>query len=91
VAISARGIAFEQAQVSVPARTDFQIDFTNNDAGTPHNIAIHKGDASGEEVFKGEIFSGVETRTYDVPALDAGAYAFVCTVHPTMVGAMTAE
>jgi plastocyanin len=47
--------------------------------------------ANGEEVFQGEIFNGVETQTYDVPALDAGAYAFVCTVHPTMVGTMTAE
>ena len=37
------------------------------------------------------IFNGVETRTYDVPALDAGAYAFVCTVHPTMIGTLTAQ
>ena len=49
------------------------------------------GDATGAELFKGEIFNGVETRTYDVPALDAGAYAFVCTVHPTMIGTLTAE
>jgi plastocyanin len=91
VVISARGIAFEQADVKVPAGKAFQIAFTNNDAGTPHNIAIHKGDANGAEVFKGDIFNGVETRTYDVPALDAGAYAFACTVHPTMVGTMTAE
>lgn len=91
VAIAATGIAFEQAEVSAPAGEPFQIAFTNNDAGTPHNVAIHKGDASGEVVFKGEIFSGVETRTYDVPALEAGAYAFVCTVHPTMVGTLTAE
>jgi plastocyanin len=53
-------------------------------------LAIHKGDASGPEVFKGDIFNGVATRTYDVPALDAGAYTFVCNVHPTMVGTMTA-
>jgi plastocyanin len=90
VAISARGIAFEQAGVDVPAGTPFQIEFTNNDAGIPHNVAIHRGDAGGEEVFKGEIFNGVETRAEDVPALDAGAYAFVCTVHPTMVGTLTA-
>ena len=91
VKISAQGIAFEQAEVNVPAGVPFQIEFTNNDAGTPHNVAIHQGDASGQEVFKGEIFNGVETKTYDVPALDAGAYAFVCSVHPNMVGTMTAE
>jgi plastocyanin len=87
---SATGLAFEQAEVNVPAGEPFTIDFTNNDAGTPHNVAIHRESATGEEVFKGEIFNGVETRTYDVPALDACAYAFVCTVHPTMVGTMTA-
>ena len=91
VAITAQGIAFQETSVSVPAGAAFKIEFTNNDAGTPHNIAIHQGDASGPEVFKGEIFNGVETRTYDIPALDAGAYTFACTVHPTMVGTMTAE
>ena len=45
----------------------------------------------GTEVFKGEIFPGVATKTYDVPALDAGAYAFVCTVHPTMTGTLTVQ
>ena len=91
VQISAVGLAFEQAEVNVPAGEPFKIDFANNDAGTPHNVAIHLDSATGEEIFKGEIFNGVETRTYDVPALDAGAYAFICTVHPTMVGTMTAE
>lgn len=91
VAISATGIAFEQATVTAPAGAPFQIEFTNNDAGTPHNVAIHKENASGQEVFKGEIFNGIDTMTYAVPALDAGAYAFVCTVHPTMVGTLTAE
>ena len=90
IQITASGLAFEQAEVNVPAGEPFKIDFANNDAGTPHNVAIHRGSATGEEVFKGEIFNGVETRTYDVPALDAGAYGFVCTVHPTMVGTMTA-
>lgn len=91
IRISAVGIAFEQAEVNVPAGEPFQIEFANDDPGIPHNVAIHRESSTGEEVFQGEIFNGVATRTYDVPAIDAGAYAFVCTVHPNMVGTMTAE
>ena len=56
--------------------------FDNKDAGTPHNVSLHLGGSTGAELFKGTIFNGIESRTYDVPAIDAGQYAFVCTVHP---------
>ena len=91
VAISALGIKFEQTAATAPAGKPFQISFDNKDAGTPHNVAIHVGDAGGAELFKGEIFNGVATQVYDVPALNAGAYAFVCTVHPTMIGTLNVE
>ena len=91
VVISALGIKYEQTTVTVTAGTGFQIQFENKDPGTPHNVAIHLGSATGAELFKGQIFNGVETRAYDVMPLDAGAYAFVCTVHPTMIGTLNAE
>ena len=91
VQISALGIKYEQTSVTVKADTSFQIAFDNKDAGVPHNVTIHQGDATGAELFKGAIFNGVETRTYTVPPLDAGSYAFVCTVHPTMIGTLTAQ
>ena len=77
--------------MTAPAGEAFQIAFDNKDAGTPHNVAIHKDNASGAEVFKGEIINGPATRTYDVPALDAGTYAFVCSVHPSMTGTLTVQ
>ncbi len=89
VSIVAQGIAFTTTDVTAPADTAFVIAFDNEDAGTPHNVAIK--DASGAEVFKGDIFSGVATKDYDVPALMAGTYAFSCTVHPTMTGTLTAK
>jgi cytochrome c oxidase subunit 2 len=89
--VSALNVAFEQTSLTAPAGVPFRIAFDNKDAGVPHNVAIHAGSPTGEEVFKGEIFNGPEKRTYDVPALDAGAYAFVCTVHPTMTGTLTVE
>lgn len=86
--IAAAVIAFDQSELSAPADAPFQIAFANNDAGVPHNVEIKDG--AGTSVFRGEIFSGIETRTYDVPALAAGAYTFLCTVHPNMTGTLTA-
>ena len=91
VEISALNIKYEQTALTAPAGTPFQVSFENKDAGVPHNVALHLGDTNGAELFKGEIFNGVETRVYDVPALDAGSYAFVCSVHPTMIGTLTVQ
>jgi plastocyanin len=87
--ITAAGIAFDTDTLEVPANTPFQIVFTNNDAGIPHNVAIHKDSPTGPLVWAGDIFNGVETRTYEVPALPAGTYGFICTVHPNMTGTLT--
>ena len=89
--ISAQNIAFDKAELRAPANTPFQIRFTNNDAGIPHNVAIHEGSPTGPELWRGEIFNGVETRVYDVPALPAGRYGFICTVHPNMTGTLIVE
>lgn len=91
VMITAMGIQYQQSEVTAPADTPFQIQFDNEDPGTPHNVSIHTGQATGDAIFVGTVFNGIETRTYDVPALDAGTYAFVCTVHPTMVGTLTVQ
>ena len=91
VKIEASGIAYVETSATAPASTPFQIRFTNSDAGTAHNVSIHSGGPTGPELFKGEIFPGVATKTYDVPALDPGSYSYVCTVHPTMVGTLTVQ
>ncbi|CAN5550254.1 hypothetical protein BH20CHL7_BH20CHL7_04970 [soil metagenome] len=91
IEITALNIAFDTSTLTAPADESFQIEFANDDAGVPHNVAIHEGSPTGSEIWKGEIFNGVETRTYDVPALTAGAYGFICTVHPNMAGTLTAE
>jgi plastocyanin len=87
VAISASGIKFEQTEVSAPAGAAFTIDFDNKEA-VPHNVEIK--DASGAAVFKGDVVTGPVVTTYNVPALAAGDYQFVCSVHPNMTGTLTA-
>jgi plastocyanin len=85
--IVAKDLKFSQPAVLVKADAAFAIDFDNRD-GAPHNIAI--SDASGKNVFKGEIVSGSKV-TYQVPALAAGTYGFICEVHPDMKGTITAQ
>jgi plastocyanin len=87
VSIVAKDVAFVESAVDVAAGTPFQIAFDNKD-GAPHNVAIT--DAAGGSVFKGEIVSGKQV-TYQVPALAAGVYTFICEVHPNMKGAITAH
>jgi plastocyanin len=64
----------------------FQVAVDNEDAGTPHDLAIT--DAGGQQVFHGDQFTGVATKTYDIPALQAGTYKFACTIHPNMTGSL---
>jgi plastocyanin len=87
VQISASNMAFDQAQVSVPAGRAFTIAFTNDDS-MPHNVAI-KG-ANGEKLFTGDVVTGGVV-VYSVPALAAGSYTFICDIHPGMTGTMTAS
>jgi len=89
VKVEAKGIAFVEKTWTGPAGKAFTIAFANQDPGTPHNVALI--DRSGATVFSGKVFNGVETQIYDVPAQPAGAYTFVCIVHPSMTGIATLQ
>jgi mono/diheme cytochrome c family protein/plastocyanin len=92
LSLTASGVQFTTQDLTAPANTPFQIRFDNQDAGVLHNVDIHEGSPSGRLVFDGgDPFAGVATKVYDVPALPAGTYAFVCRVHPTMVGTLTVK
>jgi plastocyanin len=81
--IAAQGFQYDKDCLAAPADTAFTIEFDNQDAGTPHNVAILSG---GDKLFTGEVFSGKKTETYDVDPLKAGTYEFRCDVHTTMNG-----
>lgn len=85
VLVSAIGVVFEQKEITAPADAAFVIRFDNKEA-IPHNVEIK--DSMGMSVFKGEVFSGPATKDYQVPALAAGTYRFICTVHPNMAGTL---
>ena len=85
--VVAKDIAYQPTSLAIPADTATAITFDNQDAA-PHNIAIK--DASGAQVFKGEIVTQTKV-TYNVNALPAGTYGFWCEVHPNMTGTLTVQ
>jgi plastocyanin len=87
--ISAQNIAFDTNHLEAPAGQAFVLEFDNNDPGIPHNVEIK--DANGTSVFKGQIITGPAKASYQVPAITAGSYTFVCDVHPNMTGTLTAK
>lgn len=86
VSLSANNIAFEKTEIEIPAGQEASLEFDNLE-GQPHNVAIYLGsDATGTNLFRGEIVTGPKKITYHLPAFEAGSYYFRCDVHPTMNG-----
>jgi plastocyanin len=86
--VTAKDIAFDRTDLHVPAGTPFTLLFENRE-GAPHNVRIYD-DNPDSAVFVGEIFSGLASRAYQVPAIAAGQHKFRCDVHPQMAGTVTA-
>ncbi len=86
--ISAENTSFDTNCLAVPAGEAFEIVFENRDTDD-HDVAIYPDE--GDPLFQGEIFAGVETKTYDVPAIEAGTYRFQCDVHTEMNGVFIAK
>jgi mono/diheme cytochrome c family protein/plastocyanin len=83
---------FDPTTLEAPADKTFTLAFDNQDSSAPHNIVIK--DPSGAAVGMGDtsFFTGPEKRSYAVPPLKAGAYSFLCEVHPsTMKGTLTVK
>ena len=81
--------AFDQTSVTAPADQSIVIHFANNESGVPHNVEVK--DSGGASLARGDIITGPAEADYTVPALAAGDYQFVCSVHPNMTGTLTAE
>ena len=83
----ASGVQFDTDAIEAVAGEDFVIQFDNQDGGVPHDVDIV--DEGGTKVFDGDIITGPAQVTYQVPALEAGTYTFICSVHPNMTGTLT--
>jgi plastocyanin len=76
---------FDKDCLAVPAGQLFTITFRNNDS-IPHSLVFLKTHTSNDNLFEGaDVFTGPRAVTIDGPALEAGNYAFHCTVHPSVM------
>jgi cytochrome c oxidase subunit 2 len=82
IQIAAQSLQFDTSSIEAPAGEDFCIEFTNNDT-VVHDVSIQEIGLNGEDVQAGE------SRTYVIPAMDAGTYTFYCSIHPSMSGDLT--
>jgi len=87
--IIASGIAFDRPTLEVPAGRAFPLLFENRDFAS-HDVAIYPENGN-DALFVGEVFSGPDSRIYQVGALPAGTYRFECQVHPQMDGKLIAK
>jgi hypothetical protein len=86
--VVASDLKFTTPAITAPADRPFELVFDNQES-LLHNVAIQA--PGGGDLFTGELFSGPAVRVYSVPALAAGSYKFICSVHPEMVGELTAR
>ena len=85
VDITAKNIAFDRKVIALPADSEVEIDFTNLDTGTFHNVAVYTAEEPGTPIFNGRPSAhGLQKYAFKTP--DAGTYRYVCDFHPSMTG-----
>lgn len=91
--ITAKAIAFDTLDLTVPANTPFTIKLTNEDPpGVLHDVDIRAGDKTSV-VQDQDVINGGDSVTYSYQGLPSGSYVFICSIHPIpgMTGTLTVK
>ena len=87
--VVAKSTRFDTDTLVVVAGEPTTIVFDNQDSAL-HNVAVYS-EEGGDVIYRGELFTGPETREYRFEASQAGVYYFRCDAHPEMEGVFIAR
>jgi plastocyanin len=88
VAVVAVHTRWDPTTLNAPAGKVWHVKIDDQDAGH-HNFTVASGKSFEERIFQVKNFVK-GTYTVDIPALPAGNYLFICTIHPdAMTGTLT--
>jgi plastocyanin len=90
VRLVAAQVRWDPTTLIAPAGKVWHVKIDNKDAPPAyHNFTVASGKTFAERIFQSPNFAA-GTFTFDIPALPAGSYLFICTIHPeTMTGTLT--
>ena len=80
---------WNRTTLTAPAGKVWHVHIDNQDASPmKHNFTVASGPTFPERIFQVPDVAG--NHTFDIPALPAGSYLFICTIHPeSMTGTLT--
>ena len=83
--------AWDRIAISAPAGKVWHVSIDNQEKTILHNFAVASGPTFPERIFETPKYP-TGTHAFDIPALPAGSYLFICTLHPNvMTGTLTIE
>lgn len=82
--VVAKNTKYDTDTLVVTAGEEVVISLDNQD-GALHNISVYTVDG-GDAIFRGDLFTGPETKEYRFEAPPPGVYYFHCDAHPEMKG-----
>jgi plastocyanin len=92
LSLTAANLMFDKRSLTALPNTQTRLQFTNNDAGVLHNVAIYTNNRATTKIFVGELTTGPNTTTYTFTSPAPGTYFFRCDSHPDqMTGTFNAR